>query len=594
MHWSGPSIIAVAALIMLAWTWGTWPDVLVDFGRELYIPWELAQGKVLYRDIASFLGPLPPYVNTLWFVLFGASLDTLVFANLVLVGLLTWLLYHAFAQVSSHWPAVAACLAFVLLFAFGQYIPVGNFNYLCPYAHEMTHGMLLSLAALVGAWHYRDHGLPLLTVSGAALGLAFLTKAEIFLPGALATVAALALTVWDTRPGRGRLAAMVGSFAVGAVVPPMLTFACFCLAMPAGQALVGTLGSWWTMANVDLKHDQFARNWMGINNLSRSLWLLFAWARGYIAALAPAVVLALTLRRPGRRRPLVAAAVFVLTVAVAWSYRADIPWRDAARPLPLFLLAAVAVFLVCLFRSDRGTPERRRLIRQVSLTVFALALLGKMLFYSRIFHYGFVLAMPATLLLVAALLDWLPAAVSRYGGYGPVFQAASLALLGVGTAAYLSIQSQFLYAKTTLVGERADTFWADARGLYVNDVLEYLAENAKPGETLAVLPEGVMINFLSRRENPTPYLFFMPFDLAIFNEGQMVAAFRAHPPDYIVLAHKDTTEYGVRFFGVHYGRQLRAWMDQNYKQVHRVGAQPLVDHQFGMVVLQKKDSTDRS
>jgi hypothetical protein len=259
--------------------------------------------------------------------------------------------------------------------------------------------------------------------------------------------------------------------------------------------------------------------------------------------------------------------------------------------LPLFLLIGAAFSLARLLRSGRGAPDSPRLVRQFSLTVFALALLGKILFYSRIFHYGFVLAMPATLLLVVALLDWLPAVISRRGGYGPVFRAAALALLGVGTVAYLSIQSQFLNSKTTPVGEGMDGFWADARGMYVNDVLDYVAQNAKPGETLAALPEGVMINYLSQRENPTPYVFFMPFDLAIFGEDRMLAAYQAHPPDYVVLVNSDTSEYGVRFFGVQYGRQLRAWVDRNYEQVYHNGARPFVDDRFGMVVLKKKAST---
>lgn len=32
--WAGPVCVAVAAGLMIFWTWGTWPDVLIDFGRE--------------------------------------------------------------------------------------------------------------------------------------------------------------------------------------------------------------------------------------------------------------------------------------------------------------------------------------------------------------------------------------------------------------------------------------------------------------------------------------------------------------------------------------------------------------------------------
>ena len=64
-------------------TWRRWPDLLIDFGRELYVPWQLASGAVLYEDIAYFNGPLSAYWNALLFRWFGPSLLTLVVANLL-------------------------------------------------------------------------------------------------------------------------------------------------------------------------------------------------------------------------------------------------------------------------------------------------------------------------------------------------------------------------------------------------------------------------------------------------------------------------------------------------------------------------------
>jgi hypothetical protein len=81
--------------VLLAWTWGTWPDVLVDFGRELYVPWQLAQGKRVYTDIAYFNGPLSLYFNTLVFHVFGIGLSTLVWVNVALVAAILALLHYA-------------------------------------------------------------------------------------------------------------------------------------------------------------------------------------------------------------------------------------------------------------------------------------------------------------------------------------------------------------------------------------------------------------------------------------------------------------------------------------------------------------------
>ena len=58
---------------MIALTWRGWADPLVDFGRELYVPWRLAEGERLYLDIAWFNGPLSQYWNALWFRIFGTG-----------------------------------------------------------------------------------------------------------------------------------------------------------------------------------------------------------------------------------------------------------------------------------------------------------------------------------------------------------------------------------------------------------------------------------------------------------------------------------------------------------------------------------------
>ena len=85
--------VGITFLIMLGLTWGTWLDVLVDFGHELYDAWRLSEGAVLGRDVAiDATGSLPPYLNAFLFKLFGVGLRTLVVANLVWLCAITWLL----------------------------------------------------------------------------------------------------------------------------------------------------------------------------------------------------------------------------------------------------------------------------------------------------------------------------------------------------------------------------------------------------------------------------------------------------------------------------------------------------------------------
>ena len=85
---AGPGIIIMVGLTMLAMSWRKWPDPLVDFGRELYVPWQLSQGQVLYSDIAYFNGPLSPYFNALIFKTLGVGLMSLAWTNIAILAVL--------------------------------------------------------------------------------------------------------------------------------------------------------------------------------------------------------------------------------------------------------------------------------------------------------------------------------------------------------------------------------------------------------------------------------------------------------------------------------------------------------------------------
>src|SRR5262245_58793268 len=80
--WSGPSLIVIVFCALAFWSWRKWPDLLVDFGQQLYIPWQLASGELLYKDIVILHGSFSEYLDAFWFNLFGHSLAVLLFVNL--------------------------------------------------------------------------------------------------------------------------------------------------------------------------------------------------------------------------------------------------------------------------------------------------------------------------------------------------------------------------------------------------------------------------------------------------------------------------------------------------------------------------------
>jgi hypothetical protein len=49
-------------LLLAAVSWNRWIEPYVDTGRELMVPWRVAQGEALYRDVRFYYGPLAPWL----------------------------------------------------------------------------------------------------------------------------------------------------------------------------------------------------------------------------------------------------------------------------------------------------------------------------------------------------------------------------------------------------------------------------------------------------------------------------------------------------------------------------------------------------
>ena len=67
----------------------------------------------------------------------------------------------------------------------------------------------------------------------------------------------------------------------------------------------------------------------------------------------------------------------------------------------------------------------------------------------------------------------------------------------------------------------------------------------------------------------------------------MLAAIRAHPPDYVIVSTRDSSEMGAALFGVDYATSLWDWLVAHYIEVERFGAWPAEASGFGLAVFER-------
>jgi len=539
----------------LAISWRKWPDPIIDVGAQWYDLWRMAHGARLYHDFAWNYGPLSVMFNASLFRLFGPGMMILVTANLVIYGLILSLAYVAFRMAWGPLAAFAASAVFISVFSFSRLCDVANYNFATPYAHESTHGILLMLATVfvVARWQARPSRRDAFLL-GLCGGLAAVMKPEFMLAGGCLGLLALILRALRRQPIS---AAECGLILAGIALPTLLFAAWFARAESWKTAMIDASQAWWLVffnkTNPDLLKQQFFSGfdhpWQNASieaqaALSALTVIGAIWAAGWFV---------------NRRWPLMARVGAALAALVlACGARLDKGWVEVGRCFPVLIAIILLLVLLRMARYWRQN-DGDRAVMALALVVLAAVMMARMPLFARVYHFGFFQAAFAGMVIAAAILAEVPPWTGE-GLWGQrLARCGCLLLIALGCLSIAAQSRANQAAQNQPIGSGADRFYGfdDATTRQVNWSLERLRSIA-PGATLLALPEGDMINYLSRHVDPLP-------DLGT-DEAVYVRKMAQTPPDYVIVLSRDLREYGVNAFGAegNQGYLIFQWLRANY------------------------------
>jgi hypothetical protein len=596
-EWLGWAALAGLAIFYLAVSWRKWPDPVIDFSWQLYTPWRLSQGAVLYRDVEDTYGPFSQYLNAGLFRLFGPGMMVLVAANLVVFAGIVTVLYVLFRRAWGVGAAFVSSAIFIAVFGFAQYVRGGNYNYATPYAHEATHGLLvcLLLALVLSRWvecpTWRRSCL-----AGGLLGLTAVLKPEILLAAGVVSAAAWAVRWrWRKRPPLAAMAAWAGC-----AVLPTLAFALhFRTWFPWSQAFSLASRGWLNAASsTRFTGDPLQLGFLGLDRIPENLASHAVATLAALLLIAAIASLALLVERAPSLAGRILLAGSLLTGVTGVACFA-IPWLHAGRCLLGLVTVYIAFCAVTMRRDPKpgGVPDEKAVLRLL-LALLATGLLMRMVLNGRIYQYGYYQAALAGVLIPAILVGELPARLALGRFAKTVLVAACLLLLTAGVAILSGISLDYLSQRTYGVGEGRDRFYCfppelDARGEIVGTLTGRLRNS--PRATLLVLPEGEMINYLARMPSPVAPFVFFSYATSGGREAGLVDELRQRPPDWVALISRDLREYGIQRYGEapDEGQFLLSWVADNYRQEMSVGGDPLDPDQFGGQLLRRRTAGSR-
>lgn len=590
-----PDALACASLAGLAATllmqsWRKWPDPVIDFGREVYLPWRISLGAVFGRDVDSLYGPLSAHVNAAVFAIAGPGIMHLVVFNLAIYAVIVAAAYLLLRRGWGRAGAWAGASLFASVFSFLQLTGRGNYNYATPYSHEATHGVLvlLLLGLVLAAWRRRGS---LLTAGAAGLLLGFtaVLKIEILVTGLGLTVLA-ALLHW--RAGRlpGWRAGAV--WAGMAVLPAALFAAHFVRHMPATQAVATALQA---VTNV-LRTSRFVAEkvqlqFSGLDDPGKHAWAHLLATLVVLAFVAALIAVGRLVQRErdnvdGWRLLAWGGAVLAAGVSGLFGW-----WA----PEPGFALLglAMAVVVKSLWDWEKARRAGAALAASEARVLFAAAgvlMMLRMPLAGRIYHYGFYQAAMAAMAVAAALVTDVPRLAGGCFARRTVV-AGALALLAGLALHCVALSNEVLAQRTLAIGEGADRMLhyspkAEPAAELVRQSVEFLRKSSAPDDQVLVLPEGVFINYLTRRATPLATTHFFAGALVDGREAQLVKLLRQAPPEWVVVVSRNLQEYGVERYGEKpgHGELLLRWVLADYQLAAEQGGDPLDPAQRGVRV----------
>ncbi|KMP12682.1 hypothetical protein UR09_00360 [Candidatus Nitromaritima sp. SCGC AAA799-A02] len=584
-------LILVAGLVMALLTRHKWGDLIIDSGDQLFLPWQLSVGKVMHKDIFYHLGPLSSHLHAILFRVFGPGISVLTTFNLVVIGGLTVLIHRLFEKFADRLTATLACLVFLLVFAFGHYMPIGIFNYVLPYCYEITHGLLLALFTLYHFTRFVEDEKPARLIwIGVGVGLVFLTKIEIFFSLTASIVFGFLVLSHSgkLRPEKFMKSAFAGLVSAG--LPALAFMVYFSIYMSPGEAFRGVFFPYVYAVGSSPGSTPFYKTVMGIDSpaINAGKMILF----GGIIFLPILFFLGLNhLSRKIRviNHPAVLTVIF-LSILSASIIMKGFPWLSLARALPLFILGYLTWLCIHTVRRQRSNRADKETLPIFVFTVFSILLLMKVFLNTSIANFGFVLALPATLITIKLLLNDVPRWARKVSGRSSLIKVTVLGLILLTTQAHAVKAYDFYRAKDFAVSSGSDTFlyypainWN--QGIIVKIALDVINKTLEPGEGFTALPTGSMLNYLTRRENPIRYSFYDPFMWLTLGEETLTDALKEKKPPYIVLVTRRFPDFGYPVFGRDYAEGVLSWIMQNYTSVTLLGDPPSSGTRFGFQLL---------
>ncbi len=519
--------------------------LIVDCGREVYYPQEILGGKVLYKDLFNIYGPFAYLFNAFLFKIFGINLSVLsVAGSICAICIILGLFFVAQLFLKEEFAFSIGLIGIAV-----GIVPAHLFNYVFPYAFAMSYGLCAFIFSLLFLICYINSKKNLfLYISLFFAGLSVSCKYEFL------------LYVLVYLPVFFRLKTNFNTIFIGLLCFGIVPEMSFAFLFAKGLSISDLLNTAKIIVNM-LQTDTLKYFYIHSGIFFHTEVLKLILKSFLFMFLTFFVYMIPIIFKDKIKNPVVGLiftySAFCLLFLFRFNERFDI-----------FMSLPIVLFLSFLINSKNIIKNLSVFVLIVSVLLVSL----KIFFGALLASYG-VYYIP--LLLTACAVCFKEKMTEKEWGYVGFY-------ITVFSLLIMFFQYKFVSLRNCIIQTPKGKIYTEQEYETTNKLIDYINKNTKKTDKILILPEGMMINFLSDRKTDDFYNSMLPLYEETFGIDSYVEHFKKDMPDYIIFNSWDSKDYYFSIICKDYGFKFCEFTMKNYDKKIKLSGD------FSYVVFKKK------
>ena len=524
-------LFCIAGLILFC---GHYSNILIDFGREVYYPGQILEGKVLYRDLFNIYGPLSYQINAVLYKIFGAKFSTLYEAG--------WIC--SLMAISGIYLVAQKFLSKYLSFCVGIFtisvcvMTTSIFNFHFPYSWALLYGLIAFLFSLYFLLNFKESKKSsALCISSLLAGICITCKYDFLLYTLIILFFIIKEKNW--KAFLSFLAAPFLSFGILFIQGLSINDLINSLSITGAMAKSKTLTYFYQNSGIYFHPKVLITDFI--------LFLKFVIPFGTI--LGGAYIF------DKNKYGSIALSV-IGWLSFLWFFTGN--FKIAFGCLPLLLL----IFALCSYKKFN--------LKLLILVLSALAAGAKVFWVLLLQSYGTYYISILLTAFLALLFAYIPKKLEKTTGI--YFIIACIFIMIVNFNTLKLTQYKISTDKGTIFTQK---FYAES----TNQLIKYL--KTSKGNAV-IFPEGMTVNFLAGIKTDDYYNSLLPLYIETFGEEKIIEHYSKNPPEYIIFNNLNMKDYYFQYICQDYALGFCGFVKNNYT------SEKIIDSGFRYIIFKHK------